>query len=225
MTDNGPRLVLLGKQGAGKGTQAQRIADHYGIVHLSTGDLFRQQAAAGTEFGVEARRYMDSGELVPDDIVIGIVRESLAPGGLLSGGWVLDGFPRTLQQAEALDGAVDDDRPVDLAVNIEVPHEIVLDRLAGRRVCEVCGRIYHVNMPPRENWTCDDDGGAVTQRPDDTERAIDRRLQIYDTETLPIVRFYATRGHLEVVDGVGTGDEVFGRIVRAVDERLASTAR
>ena len=134
-----PRLVLLGKQGAGKGTQGMRLAEHYGILHVSTGDMFRAQAAAGTAFGLEAKRYMDGGDLVPDEVVIGVIEECLAPGGPLSDGFVLDGFPRTLPQAEELDRLVDG-HPIDAAVNIEVPTEIVLDRIAGRRVCEVCGR-------------------------------------------------------------------------------------
>ena len=165
-----PRLVLLGKQGAGKGTQGKRLAEHYSIPHLSTGEMFRAQAAAGTAFGLEAKRYMDEGDLVPDDVVIGVIEECLAPGGPLSDGFVLDGFPRTLPQARELDRLLDGD-PIDAAVNLEVPTEIVLDRLAGRRTCEVCGRIYHVNMPPKVNWTCDDDGGPTLGRGRDASLA------------------------------------------------------
>jgi adenylate kinase len=212
-----PRLVLLGKQGAGKGTQGKRLAEHYSIPHLSTGEMFRAQAAAGTAFGLEARRYMDEGELVPDDVVIGVIEECLAPGGPLSDGFVLDGFPRTLPQALELDRLLDG-HPIDAAVNLDVPTEIVIDRIAGRRVCETCGRIYHVNMPPKVNWTCDDDGGNVVQRDDDTEEAVMRRLELYESETAPIVDHYRDRGKLIVVDGVGAGDDVFERIV-AADER------
>lgn len=219
MTKSKPRVVLLGKQGAGKGTQAARLAEHYGIAHLSTGELFRERAAAGTAFGLEAKRYMDAGELVPDDIVVGVVEECLAPGGPLDDGFVLDGFPRTLYQARELDRVITDS-PLDVAVNIDVPREIVLDRLAGRRVCESCQRVYHVNMPPQHDWTCDTCGGSVVQRDDDTEEAIDRRLQLYETETVPIIDYYRERGVLAVVDGVGDGDDVFERIVKAVDARV-----
>jgi adenylate kinase len=220
MTEPKPRIVLLGKQGAGKGTQAVRIATHYGIAHLATGDMFREQAAQGTAFGLEAKRYMDEGELVPDDIVIGVIEECLAVGGPLADGFVLDGFPRTQHQARELDRVLGPD-PLDVAVNIDVPREIVLDRLAGRRVCENCQRVYHVNMPPEHDWTCDTCGGQVVQRDDDTEEAIDRRLALYERETVPIIEYYRERGLLCVVDGVGPGDDVFERIVKAVDARVA----
>jgi adenylate kinase len=211
--------VLLGKQGAGKGTQAARIAERYEIAHLSTGDMFRELAARGTAFGLEAKRYMDAGELVPDDIVIGVVEECLAPGGPLSDGFVLDGFPRTLHQAQELDRVLGDEG-IHAAINIDVPRDIVLDRLAGRRVCETCGRVYHVKMPPQKNWTCDNDGGPVVQRADDTEEAIDRRLELYDNVTVPIIDYYRDRRLLSVVDGVGEGDEVFDRLVKVVEETV-----
>jgi adenylate kinase len=219
-----PRLVLLGKQGAGKGTQGKRLAEHYGVPHLSTGEMFRAQAVAGTAFGLEARRYMDEGELVPDDVVIGVIEECVAPGGPLSNGFVLDGFPRTLAQAAELNRLLDG-HPIDVAVNLDVPTEIVLDRLAGRRVCEVCQRVYHVNMPPKSNWTCDDDGGPVVQRPDDTEEAVLRRLELYDTETVPIIDYYFQQERLSVVDGVGDGDDVFARIIEAVETATAKAPR
>jgi adenylate kinase len=215
-----PRLVLLGKQGAGKGTQGKRLAEHYGIPHLSTGEMFRAQAAAGTAFGLEAKRYMDEGELVPDDVVIGVIEECVAPGGPLADGFVLDGFPRTQAQAQELDRLLDG-TPISAAVKLDVPTEIVLDRIAGRRICETCQRVYHVNMPPKQPWVCDDDGGAVVQRPDDTEEAVTRRLELYETETAPIVDYYREQQRLVTIDGVGDGDEVFERIIKAVDDRLA----
>ena len=220
MTARKPRLVLLGKQGAGKGTQATRVAQHYEIPHLSTGDMFRELAARGTAFGLEAKRYMDAGELVPDEIVVGVVEECLAPGGPLDDGFVLDGFPRTLHQASELDRVLGAE-PLDVAVNIDVPREIVLDRLAGRRVCENCQRVYHVNLPPTNDWTCDTCGGRVVQRDDDTEEAIDRRLELYEHETVPIIDYYRESAHLQVVDGIGDGDEVFDRIVKVVDDHLS----
>lgn len=215
-----PRLVLLGKQGAGKGTQAVRLAEHFGVAHLSTGDLFRAQAAQGTDFGLEARRYMTAGELVPDPIVIGVIEECLAPGGSLSRGFVLDGFPRTRKQAKELDRVVGND-PLDAAIHLEVPREIVLDRLAGRRVCTGCGRVYHVDLPPRNDWTCDDDSAPVMQRDDDTEGAIERRLELYEQEAAPILDYYREQGLLTVVDGVGTGEEVLTRLLEAIGERLS----
>jgi adenylate kinase len=215
-----PRLVLLGKQGAGKGTQSVRLAEHYAVPHLSTGDMFRAQAALGTAFGLEARRFMDQGELVPDDVVIGVIEECLAPGGPLENGFVLDGFPRTLPQAKALDRLIKS-HPVDVVVDLEVPTDIVIDRIAGRRVCTLCQRVYQVNMPPKVNWTCDDDGAPVVQRDDDTEEAVMRRLALYESQTKPIIDHYRAQDLLVTVDGIGDGDDVFERIVEAVEKRLA----
>jgi adenylate kinase len=215
----GPRLVLLGKQGAGKGTQAARLSERYGIEHVSTGDLFRAAAAAGTAAGREAEQYMNRGDLVPDDLTLRIVEERFAEDGLVDQGFVLDGFPRTLPQAEKLE-AVLDGHPLDLVINLDVPTEIVLDRIAGRRVCEDCGTTYHVNAPPKENWTCDVCGGRVVQREDDTEDAVMRRLELYEEETVPIIDFYRNVGKLVVIDGTGDGDDVFARLVAQVDQRL-----
>src|SRR3974377_741178 len=196
-----PRLTVLGKQGAGKGTQAARLAAHYDIAHISTGDMFRAQAAQGTAFGLEAKRFMDAGEVVPDEIVIGVIEECTVPGGPLGGGFVLDGFPRTLNQARELDRVLAG-APPDLAIDLQVAREIVLDRIAGRRVCENCQRVYHVNLPPTHDWTCDTCGGRVVQRDDDTEEAIDRRLQLYEEQTVPIIDYYRERGMLAQVNGV-----------------------
>ena len=221
MTASKPRIVLLGKQGAGKGTQAARIADHYGLSHVSTGDMFREKAAQGTAFGLEAKRYMDAGELVPDEIVIGVIEECLVPGGPLADGFVLDGFPRTLPQAKELDRVLGG-TPLDIAINLEVPREIVIDRIAGRRVCGNCQRLYHVNMPPTNNWTCDTCGGEVRQRDDDTEEAVERRLELYEQETVPIIDYYAAKGMLVPVDGVGEGDDVFERLIKVIDDHVTS---
>ena len=188
-------------------------------MHLSTGEIFRAQAGLGTAFGLEAKRYMDGGELVPDEIVIGVIEECLAPGGPLNDGFVLDGFPRTLYQAKELDRVIGG-HPLDLAINLDVPRAIVLDRLAGRRVCENCQRVYHVNLPPTVNWTCDTCGGRVVQRDDDTEEAIDRRLELYEQETVPIIEYYRARGMLAEVDGVGDGDDVFERLAKVVEDRI-----
>jgi adenylate kinase len=215
----GPRLVLLGKQGAGKGTQAARMSERYAIEHVSTGDLFRAAAAAGTAAGREAEQYMNRGDLVPDELTLRIVEERFAEDGLVDQGFVLDGFPRTLPQAEKLEEVLDG-YPLDLVLNRAVPTEIVLDRIAGRRVCEDCGTTYHVNAPPKDNWTCDVCGGRVVQREDDTEDAVMRRLELYEEETVPIIDFYRKLGKLVVVDGTGDGDDVFARLVAHVDQRL-----
>src|SRR5947209_10110583 len=215
----GPRLVLLGKQGAGKGTKAPRLAERYGIAHVATGDLFRAAAAAGTPAGKEAEQYMNRGDLVPDDLVLKIVEERFAEDGLIDQGFVLDGFPRTLRQAQKLEEVLDG-HPLDLVVNLDVPTEIVLHRIAGRRVCEQCGTTYHVSAPPKDDWTCDVCGGRVVQRDDDTEDAVMRRLELYEEETVPIIDFYRKVGKLVVVDGTGDGDDVFARLVEQVDQRL-----
>jgi adenylate kinase len=215
-----PRLVLLGKQGAGKGTQAVRISEHYDIAHFSTGDLFRELARLGTEFGLKAKEFMDAGELVPDDIVIGVVAEAIAPGGPISEGFVLDGFPRTQPQAEHFEEILDG-RPLDVVVSLEVPLEIVLDRISGRRVCNSCQRVYHVNMPPTRPWICDTCGGEVVQRDDDTEEAVERRLDAYEQDTVPILDYYRAIGkRVRVVDGVGHGDLVFGRLIDEIEASL-----
>jgi adenylate kinase len=214
---HGLRLVLLGRQGAGKGTQAQLLADNYGVEHLSTGDLFRAAAAEGTPAGLEAKRFMDEGELVPDATVVRVVEERFT-GEFLARGFVLDGFPRTLPQARELERVLNG-HELDLVIDLDVAREIVLDRIAGRRVCESCGATYHVSMPPEHDWTCDACGGRVVQRDDDTEEAVARRLEIYDAETVPIIDFYCDLGKLVVVDGVGETDDVFKRLVDEVEQR------
>jgi adenylate kinase len=224
MSTQGPRLVLLGKQGAGKGTQAALLADHYGVEHLSTGDLFRASAAEGTAAGLEAKRYMDAGELVPDETVIKVVDEHFT-GDFLERGFILDGYPRTLPQAEALEKVLGSEHPIDVVLDLEVPTEIVLERIAGRRVCENCGATYHVTKPPTHDWTCDVCGGRVVQRDDDTEEAIQRRLELYEEETRPIIDFYDRLGKLASVDAAGESDEVFERAVKEIDQRFDPPAR
>jgi len=157
---------------------------------------------------------------VPDDIVIGVVQEAIAPGGPLGEGFVLDGFPRTQAQAEQFEEILDG-RPLDIVVSLEVPLEIVLDRISGRRVCVTCQRVYHVNMPPTRPWICDTDGGQVVQRDDDTEEAVERRLEAYEQDTVPILDYYRVIGkRVRVVDGVGNGDLVFERLIGEIDTAL-----
>lgn len=177
-----PRLILFGKQGAGKGTQAQLLVANYSLEHLSTGDIFRAAIRQGTPAGKEARSFLDQGELVPDDTVIKVVTEKFdTVPELLTKGFVLDGFPRTNMQAYALEKLLDSkDSPLHCAINIEVDRDVVLKRLTGRRVCVECGTIYHVEHPPTKSWTCDVCGGEVRQRADDSELAIKRRLDLYE---------------------------------------------
>jgi adenylate kinase len=224
MTARGPRLVLLGKQGAGKGTQAVRIAEHYGVHHLATGDLFREAAAAGTELGLEAKGYMDGGFLVPDDIVNGVVEEQLHASDRAEHGFVLDGFPRTREQAEELDRILGP-FSLDLAIDLDVPTEVVLHRIAGRRVCAQCQAVYHLDNPPETNWTCDVCGGKVVQRDDDTQEAVMRRLELYEMKTLPVIQFYRRAGILAHVDASDETEEVFKRLVELVDSYFDPGAR
>jgi adenylate kinase len=212
------RLLILGKQGAGKGTQAGRLAAELNVPHISTGDMFRAAIREGTTFGKKAKGYMDRGELVPDDVVIGLVAERLAQDDAVTRGFLLDGFPRTRSQAEELERVLEPES-LDAAIDLEIDTAVVLKRLSGRRVCVECGTPYHVDRPPQVNWTCDLDGAAVVQRDDDTEAAISRRLELYERETGPLIDFYAERGVLVPVDGEGTVDEVFDRMMAALRER------
>ena len=215
----GARLVVLGKQGAGKGTQAVRLSRHYVVPHVSTGDTFRAAVRSGSEFGGKARQYLDAGELVPDEIVIGMVRERLTRGDTTNRGFILDGFPRTVHQAEALAEMLYP-KQLDLVIDLEVHTEQVLTRLASRRVCSDCGANYSVvDNPPRVDVICDVCGGEVVQRDDDTEAAIRRRLELYERETAPLVEWYKSRGLLTVVDGSGSPDSVTGRVVEEIDRR------
>jgi adenylate kinase len=219
----GARLVILGKQGAGKGTQCVRLARHYVIPHISTGDMFRAAVKTGSEFGRRAKDFMDAGELIPDDVVIGVVSERLNQDDTKNRGFILDGFPRTVHQAEALSDLLGE-RDLDLTIDIEVPTDVVLPRLAGRRVCVDCATNYHVDSPPKQ-WTCDVCGGEVIQRQDDTEGAIRRRLALYEQETEPLIAWYLKRDKLVTIDGNGTPDEVTVRMVRAIDGRRHRSAR
>jgi adenylate kinase len=210
--------VVLGKQGAGKGTQCVRLARHYAVPHISTGDMFRAAVRSGSEFGAKARKFMDAGDLVPDDVVIGLVRERLSQDDARLRGFVLDGFPRTVQQAEALDEMLAPPG-VELVVDLEVPTDVVLKRLASRRVCVECGTNYSVERPPEDPSTCDICGGQVVQREDDTESAIRRRLELYEEQTAPLIAWYLAKDKLVTVDGVGEPDRVTTRLIRAIDRR------
>ncbi|MHB1928375.1 MAG: adenylate kinase [Acidimicrobiales bacterium] len=216
----GARLLILGKQGAGKGTQAVRLSRHYVVPHISTGDTFRQAVRSGSEFGQKAKQYLDAGELVPDELVIGMVRERLTRSDTSHRGFVLDGFPRTVPQAAALEDMLVPNG-LHLAIDIEIDTVSVLARLASRRVCVDCGANYSViDNPPRVPGLCDVCGGEVVQRDDVTEAAIRRRLELYDRETAPLIAWYHQRDLLTRTDGLGTPDEVTERIVVEVDRRI-----
>ena len=190
-----PRIILFGKQGAGKGTQAQLLVTRHNLEHLSTGDIFRAAIKARTPAGREARSFIDQGELVPDETVIRVVHEKFETSPeLLTKGFVLDGFPRTSVQAYSLEKMLDEmNSPLHCAINMDVEKDVVLERLTGRRVCTECGTNYHVDKPPTKPWTCDVCGGEVRQRPDDSDLAIKRRLDIYEKETQPMLKFYQER--------------------------------
>lgn len=211
------RLIIFGPQGAGKGTQSARIAEKYAIPPISTGDIFRAAKSEGSPLGQEVREYLDAGKLVPDDLTLRVVEDRLSKDDAQAG-FLLDGFPRNVMQADAL-GKVLDKQGVALdgALVIEVPNEVSLRRLTGRRVCSGCGRNYSLDVPPREDWTCDRCGGSVVARTDDLdEDTVRRRLELYHRQTEPLKEYYAERHLLRTVDGVGTPDEVFARIVEVL---------
>jgi adenylate kinase len=194
------RIVLLGAPGAGKGTQARQLANREGLAHLSTGDLLRAAVAAGTPAGKAAKSHMDAGRLVPDDVVFGVLFERL---DARTGGFVLDGFPRNVAQAEELDRRLAALKlPLEAVVDIDVPDSRLVARITGRRSCKTCGRNYHVTfLPPKQAGICDDDGTALTQRADDTEAVVKERLSVYHAQTAPLKDYYRTRGLLARVDG------------------------
>ena len=214
----GVRLVLLGRQGAGKGTQCVRLARHYVVPHVSTGDMLRAAGREGTDFGRKAQEYMSRGDLLPDDIIIGVVGERLKKDDTRTRGYILDGFPRTVGQAEAL-AELTVGAPLDLAIDLEVPEEIVLQRLSNRRVCVDCGTNYSVRTPPRYDWTCDVCGGEVVQREDDTPDAVRQRLDLYNLETEPLIAWFEARDLLVTVGGLGSADDVTHRLIDVIDRR------
>ena len=212
----GARLIVLGKQGSGKGTQCVRLSRRYVLPHISTGDMLRAAVKAGTPLGLEARRYIDAGDLIPDSVVLAMVAARLDQDDTRTRGFLLDGFPRTVAQADGFDELL---KPavVDLVLNLEVPTEMVLARLVSRRVCHDCGAIYSTSAPPKVNWSCDFCGGDVVQREDDTEEAIKNRLDLYDSSTAPLIARYAALGKLVEVSGVGSPDDVANSLIAVID--------
>ena len=205
-------LILLGPPGAGKGTQAERLCAELSLPHVSTGDLFRENLSQGTELGERARSYMNAGKLVPDEVVVDMLADRVSRPDCQAG-YLLDGFPRTIPQAEALETMLAD-RAELRVLSLRVPAEVLIKRLTGRRTCGSCGNLHHMEFsPPAAEGVCDKCGGELTQRSDDSPEVVGKRLEVYEEETRPLEGFYADRGLLAAVDGDRTPDEVFADLV------------
>ena len=211
------RVVLLGPPGAGKGTQGKLLRDRFEACQISTGDILRKAVADKTPLGKEAESYLSRGELVPDDVIVRLVGERLKQKDCANG-FVLDGFPRTLPQAESLEGILKTMAlPLDAVLSIQVPHDVIVERLAGRRNCRNCGALYHVNFdPPSNGETCDRCDGGLQQRDDDREETIITRLRVYESQTAPLANYYRERGKLREINGVGKVEDIQKRIIEAV---------
>ena len=213
------RTILLGPPGAGKGTQAAKIIEKYNIPHISTGDIFRENIKKGTELGKKAQEYMNRGELVPHDLVIEIATTRLLEDDCKDG-FLLDGFPRTVYQAEKLDEFLAaHGSKIDKVIDIEVGKEELMERLTGRRVCKSCGASYHiVNIPPKKEGVCDVCGGELIQRADDNAETVANRIEVYEAQTMPLVEYYEKAGNIAHIDGATGLDNVFADIVKALGE-------
>jgi adenylate kinase len=211
-------IILMGPPGAGKGTQADYIKSHYPIPHISTGDMFRAAVSGKTPLGVEAKKYMDSGQLVPDEVTIGIVRERLGAADCAQG-FLLDGFPRTVVQAVALDELLADmQKKIDVALNIDVPESVLFDRMVGRRSCGGCGAVYNIQFnPPSQAGVCNKCGGELIQRKDDEAETVKNRLTVYRNQTMPLLDYYSKRGNLSDIDGNRNTTEVFQTVQQILD--------
>ena len=212
----GARLILLGRQGAGKGTQCVRLSRHYVVPHISTGDMLRAAVREGTDVGKSAEAVLHNGGLIGDEIMVDIVRERLGSDDARGRGYILDGFPRTVPQAVALD-QITAELPINVVIDLDVPRELVLRRLSSRRVCRDCGTNYVADGADREPWICEVCGGDVIRRDDDTREAIDHRLDLYEEQTSPLIKFYQDQGRLVVIDGVAHPDKVFLRLTTAIE--------
>lgn len=214
------RAVLLGPPGAGKGTQAVRLVEKYEIPHISTGDIFRKNIKGGTELGKKAQEYMNAGALVPDELVVDLVKDRLQQDDCKNG-FLLDGFPRTIFQAEKLDEFLSESNlKMDIVINLKVEKEALIKRLTGRRVCKDCGASYHiVNIPPKKEGVCDICGGELIQRKDDNIETVENRINVYEEQTAPLIGYYKEAGSLVDFDGEASLDEVFDAIVQAIGEQ------
>lgn len=212
------KIIMLGAPGAGKGTQAQMIADKYNIPHISTGDIFRENVKNGTELGIEAKKYMDKGLLVPDELTVKILLDRVAKDDCKNG-YVLDGFPRTIPQAEVLDNALNElGEKIDYAINVDVPDTNIIRRMSGRRACLSCGATYHIeHVPPKKEGICDKCGKELVQRDDDKEETVKNRLEVYHKQTQPLIEFYTKKGVLKTVDGTVDMKDVFTAITTILE--------
>jgi adenylate kinase len=212
------RVVLLGAPGAGKGTQCKRVLDKYGIVHLSSGDILRQNRADGTGLGKKAQSYMDSGGLVPDELIVEMMSDAIKKEGT-SGGFVLDGFPRTVNQARELDEALaSDGQKIDIVLNLMIDDETIMDRMAGRRSCPKCGSVYHIkNLKPKVEGICDNDGAELIQRPDDNPEVVANRLKTYHEQTEPVVGYYKENNTVLDIDASKDADEASVLVFEQLD--------
>ncbi len=210
------KLIFIGPPGSGKGTQAKRLSARHGVPHISTGDILREAIADGTDLGKKAAPIVASGSLVPDDLMVGIIKERLAKPDARKG-FILDGYPRTVVQAEKLDSLVGNGFGNLRVLQLLVPDDVIVKRIALRRSCPQCGAIYHLETaPPRNDLVCDRDGTELVARPDDNELAVRKRLEAFRSQTIPVATFYKTKSVLRQVDGVGPVDEVFERIERSL---------
>jgi adenylate kinase len=218
----GARVVLLGPPGAGKGTQAKLLQEKFAVCQISTGDILRKAVAEKTPLGKEAARYIDQGALVPDDLIVKLVAERLK-GKDCESGFILDGFPRTIPQAESLDSIL---KELGLSLNrvllVQVPRSVIIERLAGRRSCKDCGALAHMTFsPPQKAGVCDRCGGELYQRHDDEEETVANRLKVYENQTAPLIDYYRKRNLLREIDGVGTIEDIRGRVVGALGDGSA----
>lgn len=211
------KIIMLGAPGAGKGTQAKKIAEKYSIPHISTGDIFRANIKNNTELGQKAKTYMDKGELVPDELVVDLIMDRFKEADCVNG-YVLDGFPRTISQAEALDKALAaNNEAVDFAINVEVPDENIINRMSGRRACVGCGATYHIQFnAPKVEGVCDTCGEKLILRDDDKPETVKNRLSVYHEQTQPLIDYYSKKGVLAEVDGTQAMDDVFNAIVNVL---------
>ena len=213
------KIIMLGAPGAGKGTQAQMIADKYDVPHISTGDIFRANIKNGTELGTEAKKYMDQGLLVPDELTVKLLLDRVANDDCAKG-YVLDGFPRTIPQAEVLEKALSEiNDQIDYAIDVDVPDENIIRRMSGRRACLACGATYHIaHVPPKKEGICDRCGKELVLRDDDQPETVKNRLKVYHDQTQPLIEFYTKKGILRTVDGTVDMKDVFTNIVNILGE-------